>query len=344
MAPQKINLCSLVSMLSISFLSSVNAQEAAFRLAAGAQSSAFAARISAQVEASYGVPKPTVIIGTTAEGFSAFCRLPSSETADVILSSRQMTSAEQERCAQAGVRDIIEGELGYFAQVLLQKIDEPPLSLSTNSIYRAFAAAVPSGDEFKPNAVRIWNDLNASYPKTAIRLFITTPSQGSRRVFDFEAMADGCRNVPQIREFFGASQRTAFCTNLRKDVVVEEDDTPKRIEALKRAPAGAILLTSYDVYLENQAWTRLIPINGVQPSPETIVQEDYTLTTPLFLIAKSNLFRDTGGRHSAVFAWLTEALSERAIGSSGYLAKSGLMPLPLAKREAERTELKKLIK
>jgi phosphate transport system substrate-binding protein len=125
---------------------------------------------------------------------------------------------------------------------------------------------------------------------------------------------------------------------------VEEDDTPKRIEALKRSPAGAILLTSYDVYLENQAWTRLIPINGVQPSPETIVQEDYTLTTPLFLIAKSNLFRDTGGRHSAVFAWLTEALSERAIGSSGYLAKSGLMPLPLAKREAERTELKKLIK
>ena len=335
-------LLSLVSVLSLSFLPSVSAQERPFRLAAGPQSSVFAALVSAQLDESSKLAKPEIIVGTTAEGFSAFCRPPSPETVDIILSSREMTRTEEERCAQAGVRNIIEGQLGYFAQVLLQKIDEPPLSLTTNDIYRAFAAVIPSAEEFKSNATKVWNDLNVTYPKSAIRLFITSTAQGSRRVFDFEAMADGCRNVPQIREIFGATQRTTLCTNLRKDVVVEDDSTPNRLEALKKAPAGALLLTSYDVYLENQVWTRLVPINGVRPSPEAVVQEDYTLTTPLFIIAKGNLFRSLEGQNSSLFPWLTEAFSERAIGNNGYLVKSGLMPLSLSKREAGRSELKKL--
>jgi phosphate transport system substrate-binding protein len=184
-------------------------------------------------------------------------------------------------------------------------------------------------------------EINAGHPKSTIRLFLTSPLQGSRRVFDYEAMADGCRNIHEIKNIFSANYRTSMCTTLRKDIVIEDDDTANRLQAFRRAPAGAVVLVSYDVYLENQSWTRLIPINGIVPSPETIVREEYNMTTPLFLIAKADLFFGTDRTFSQLGSWLTEALSERAIGNQGYLVKSGLMPLPSAQREAQRSSLKK---
>ena len=319
-----------------------SAQDRAFLIVAGPQSAVFAEAISDVVQKKSGAPKPAVQVASTAGGVEAFCRGHGPQYPHVLLASRALTQGEVERCAQAGVTEVLEGQLGYFAQVLIQKRSDTPMKLSTLDIYNAFAAETPHDDGLAPNKAKNWNDVNGGLPSTPLRIFLTSPAQGSRLVFDAEAMANGCREVKPIKLIFRADYRTRKCVTLRKDVVSEEDNTEKRLAAIKAAPAGAVGLVSYDVYLKNKEWASLIDIDGFTPSPETVAQEDYTMTTPLYVIAKKPT-KDAVVTTHRLYEWLTQALSEQAIGSSGYLSVQGLMALPSAQREAQRRSLTKLL-
>ncbi len=322
---------------------SAKAQDGAFQIVAGPQSAVFVETISAAVQKKTDAARPAVQVDSTAGGAEAFCRGHGPQYPSVLLASRALTAGEIERCAQAGVTEILEGQLGYFAQVLIQKRSDPPLKLSTFNIYSAFAAETPRDDALEPNKTKVWKDVNGGLPQTQIKLFLTSPALGSRLVFDAEAMADGCREVKTIKLIFRAEYRTRKCVTLRRDVVVEEDNTEKRLAAVKAAPAGALALVSYDVYLKNKDWASLVDIDGATPGPETVAKEEYTMTTPLYVIAKKPT-KDAPIMRQRLFDWLTQALSEQAIGSDGYLSALGLMALPSAQREAQRRSLTNMVK
>lgn len=324
-------------------LGGASAQDGAFLIVAGPQSAVFVDAISTAVQKKTDAPKPIVQVNSTAGGAEAFCRGHGPQYPSVLLASRALTAGEIERCAQAGVTEILEGQLGFFAQVLIQKRSDPPLKLSTFNIYSAFAAETPRGDGLELNKVSTWKDVNGGLPQNPIKLFLTSSALGSRLVFDAEAMADGCREVKTIKLIFRAEYRTRKCITLRKDVVVEEDNTEKRLAAIKSAPPGAIGLVSYDVYLKNKDWAALVDINGATPSPESVAKEEYTMTTPLYVIAKKPT-KEAVIIRQRLFDWMTQALSEQAIGSDGYLSALGLMALPSAQREAQRRSLTNMAK
>ena len=95
--------------------------------------------------------------------------------------------------------------------------------------------------------------------------------------------------------------------------------------------------------MKNKDWAALVDINGATPSPESVAKEEYTMTTPLYIIAKKPT-KDAVVTRQRLFDWMTQALSEQAIGSDGYLSALGLMALPSAQREAQRRSLTNMAK
>ena len=311
-----------------------------FTIISGPNSAIFAGSISKAYSAT-GNTVPELKTMSTSEGISTFCESSSSQSASILLTVRQFSDRELERCGQAGVGSILEGQIGIYALTLVQRASDPELNLQTRDLYLAAAKTIPTDYEFKENTTKIWSDLNPSYPKIDIKIVLPSQSQGSRTIFDSRAMVDGCREFRTVKLIFSAEARTTRCTLVRSDVLVEEEDTDKRVAALRSGPRGTVALVTYDVFISNKSWMRVIPINGSTPNPSTIYAEDYTLTTSLYVFAKQDQLTNKANRDKAgqIRNWLLEALSESAIGPNGHLEQQGLIALPSARRNAQRKSI-----
>jgi len=256
-----------------------------------------------------------------------------------MVTTRELTGAEVERCALAGVTDLAEAQFGYLAIMLVQKKSDPVLNLSNYDIYRALAQDVVTGSLFGPNAVRTWKDVNPNLPATNIGFYTTSPALGSRAVFDAEALVAGCRRVREIRLIFDPAYRVAKCVKMRSNLVTEIDNTTKRVDAVKASAPGSIALMTFDAYSLNSSWMRIVPINDFEPTPSSIYSDDYTLATPVYIYAKKKYQTansDLKQQDANLRLWLTEAMSDEAIGPGGYLEQLGLIPMPTAKRTSQR--------
>lgn len=310
-----------------------------FSIVAGPQTSALVDAITSAVKAKNPGESVTTVVTSTSNGISRFCASMNMDAPAAIITSRPLAGSEIERCVQAGVTDLSEAQFGYFAIMLVQKAADPKLDLTNNEIYRALAQEVPTESLFTANTARTWRDVNPMLPATDIAFYTTSPAFGSRAAFDAEALVGGCRKVREIKLIFEATYRVAKCITMRSSVVTEIDDTKKRVEAFRASAPGSIALMTYDAYSQNSSWMRIVPVNGFEPTPSAIYSDDYTMATPIYIYAKKK-FHAAGAsaknQDPALRLWLTEALSDGAIGPGGYLERLGLIPMPTAKRGSQR--------
>ena len=75
------------------------------------------------------------------------------------------------------------------------------------------------------------------------------------------------------------------------------------------------------------------PINGTVPTFEGIADSSYPISRPLqFYVKKAHV-----GKIKGMEEYLKEFTSENAFGEDGYLSDKGLIPMPKAERECNRS-------
>ncbi len=269
----------------------------------------------------------------TGGGMAAFCAGLGDPFPDVTGASRPMTDAERGRCAANGVTDVVEIKIGSDGIVVASARRTPRVDLTRRQLFSALAGEVAGEGGVAANPARTWRDVDASLPDRPIVVLGPPTTSGTRDSFVELAMAAGCGGDASIAAL-AAERRKAVCTTIRDDgayVDMGEND----VEIVKRLAiepnALGILGFSYAVRYAGDIAAN--PVEGVEPSEETIAAGTYSLSRPLFLYVKRAHLSVAPGLE----AFLAEYTSERAMGPDGYLADAGLVALPDADRQRART-------
>ncbi len=304
--------------------------------------------LSPRLAARYKLPPPDIRLDDSGPAITALCAGIGPDHPDIAVVPRRMLKSEFDRCQQAGVFDIIELEIGHGAFVAVVKPDAPFDDISSRALYLALAAEVPEDhEEFRANNFKRWREVHPRLPDLDIKLFGPMRGVGSRSIFEALVMENGCRGLKAVDYIFSAEQRFKQCSTVRGDGAFVENPEPTAVTAVEqmlKAPAGAIALTSYAVYLQNMGRLKALSVSGVRPEMKSFRDDSYEWTSSFYAYFKRGHMRDKLGRGvvKGIREFMEEVLSEEAGGEKGYLAQSGMIPLDRADRLAELAKARRL--
>jgi phosphate transport system substrate-binding protein len=272
----------------------------------------------------------------TGGGMKLFCAGVGGDHPDIENASRRIKKSELDDCHANGVRQVVEVPIGIDGLAVIESVNAPAMKLTQADIYKALAAN-PFG---KPNSAKTWRDVNPSLPATPIQVYGPPPTSGTRDAFAELIMTKGCETDPAMKALKDSDEdkHKDFCTKVREDgAYIEGGENDNFLVQKVSGSPGAVGLMGYSFLEENSDKVRGIPINGVNPTAETIASFEYPGARPLFIYVK--------GEHLAAVPGLREYVAEFAKGwaPNGYLARRGLIPLPqdqLAAASSAATELK----
>ncbi len=284
----------------------------------------------------------------TVRGIAEFCRSADPDTASVVAMSRRMRNVEFEQCAQNGVDAIVEIQLGYNTLVLTAGRNDADYELSLANFYKAVADDIPKDDEFLGNQSQRWQDLDPRLPDTPIRVVIPAPGLGSRGFFQDRFLEGACRSFPAIHSIFAAAARVEQCVGLRHDDKIVEVGLPydQAIRlAMTGAPPGTIAVMPFNIASAMTDLVKVLPLDGVLPSPTTVATRTYPFNRPLFIYVKKAHVKDFRGQGPipGLRELITELTRERTIGPDGYLVVEGVVPLADERRAEVRDRALRLV-
>ncbi len=306
----------------------LNARESTRLLVAG--SSTVAPFITAAAEyfgATTDFATPVVETTGTGGGFRLFCQGDDFETISIATASRPITRSEEELCAERGVTDYVELQLGNDGIVFINALNGPDLEFTDRDIFLALARTIPNAEgELVSNPYQFWSEVNPDLPDMRIEVYGPPPTSGTRDAFVEIVMERGALALPQLAEL-KTEDRAAFASishTVRTDgnwLDAGENDT-QIIQALLRN-SEAIGVVGFS-YLDQSA-DRVKPalIDGTAPSFDSIVSGDYVVSRSLFLYVKRSHLEAL----EELSAFLDEVYSEAAMGEGGYLVERGLIPI-----------------
>ncbi|MDE2818974.1 MAG: phosphate ABC transporter permease subunit PstC [Chloroflexota bacterium] len=201
----------------------------------------------------------------TGGGFRSWCATEA-QLAEVgrarpllVNASRPIKQAEIETCAAAGIHPLAF-RVGADALAIVVSADNDFITeLSFAELQRVFSGAAR------------WSDVRASFPAEPITLVIPGQDSGS---FDFfvEEVLDG--------------DPVAM---LATEPIMSENDN-QLVGSIKRN-RYSIGFFGYAYYLNNRDDLRIITLDGVAPSAETVEDGSYALARPLFIYSDAGLMR-----------------------------------------------------
>lgn len=261
----------------------------------------------------------------TVGGFAEFCQGMGPRFPDIQNASRRMNAAEFTHCGSRGVHEIMELPIGYDGIVVAHRLGLEAVNFRVAELWRGLAREVPDGGRMVPNPNRTWRDVAPHLPDWPIRLIGPPTTSGTRDSFTELALIAGCQTVAEIRSITDAARRRRACITVREDggwVDGGEDD-----EAIVRqvvdGERGTLGIFGFSFLEGNRSRIAAARINGVNDTRENIASGRYPLSRPLFLYVKRANLELTPGLAAFIF----EYMSDRAVGSEGYLVRLGLVPL-----------------
>lgn len=279
-----------------------------------------------------GKPAPVVESTGTGGGFKAFCGGIGPDFADITGASRAIKDSEVKLCAENGVTDITEALIGYDGLSIAHARSAPEMDLTEEQIFKALAAELPDGKGgFVANPNKKWSDIDASLPAFDIIAFGPPPTSGTRDAFVELVMHDGCKNLPGMADLKKAdgAKWDEVCSRMRQDgPFVEAGENDNLIVQRLEADANAVGIFGYSFLYENSDKLKAVKVAGVEPTVETIADFSYPVARPIFFYIK-NAHRDV---IPGMNEFLTEYVSDGALGADGYLPERGLTPLSDEKR------------
>jgi phosphate transport system substrate-binding protein len=282
-----------------------------------------------------GHPAPVVESTGTGGGMKIFCGGVGEGHPDLTGASRAMKESEWQLCQENGVTDVSEALIGYDGLTIAVSRQGADLELTEDQVFQALAAEVEVDGEVVANPYKRWNEIDASLPDTEITVFGPPPTSGTRDAFVELVMHDGCEAFPAIQAL-ADDRRNDVCSRMRTDgPFIEAGENDNLIVQRLQQDANAVGIFGYSFLYENQDTLKPAPINGIDPSVETIADGTYPVARPLFFYVKNAHRNVIPGLNDFV----TEYVSEGSIGPSGYLRDRGLVSLPDAERSKVQDEV-----
>lgn len=294
--------------------------------------------VSEQFAGMSGTPAPVVEATGTGGGMQIFCSGVGAETPDIAGASRAMTEGEFESCMANGVDSITEVLIGYDGLSIATAVDGPDINLTEAQIFQGLASQVVVDGEIVANPYTNWSEIDPSLPDVSIQVFGPPPTSGTRDAFVELVMHDGCNAFPEIAalEEGDEDKWEEVCGRMRQDgPFIEAGENDNLIVQRLQADSSALGIFGYSFLFENQDTLKSVEIGGVKPAPETIADGTYPVARPLFFYIK-NAHR---GVIPGLEEFVTEYVSEEALGDGGYLQERGLVPLPSEERDAIRASV-----
>jgi phosphate transport system substrate-binding protein len=259
----------------------------------------------------------------TGAGMKLFCAGVGERFPDVENASRRMKASEAKLCAQNGVKQITEIQVGLDGIAMATAKNTPLANLTTRDIYAALAKT-PWG---KPNRAKTWKDVNGKLPALPIRVYGPPPTSGTRDALGELIMTAGCETNASMAALKKADENKykAICTGMREDgAFIQAGENDNLIVQKIEANPGTIGIFGYSYLEENQNRLKGIPINGVAPTYAAISSFKYPGARPLYIYIKNA----HAGAIPAVRAFAAEFTKESAVGPNGYLLRAGLISAP----------------
>jgi phosphate transport system substrate-binding protein len=272
---------------------------------------------------------PKVESTGTGGGFKLFCSGVGVAYPDVSNASRAIKAGEIESCTKAGVKDIIEVKVGYDGIVLANSNKSPAFRVTRREIYLALAKQVPdlaSPQTLVANPYKTWNQINKALPADRIEVLGPPPTSGTRDAFVELVMESGCQTFPWIKSLKDVDEARfkRVCGAIREDGgYVEAGENDNLIVQKLQANPKALGIFGYSFLEENISQVQGSLVDGVAPTFDNIASGKYPVSRPLFIYVKKAHMGVIPGLREFV----TEYVSDRSMGSEGYLADKGLVPL-----------------
>jgi phosphate transport system substrate-binding protein len=191
-------------------------------------------------------------------GFERFC--VEGET-DISNASRAIKDSEVESCQSIG-RDPIEFRVGTDALAVVVSQDNDFIEDAT---FEELALIFSTAEN--------WSDVNPEWPDEPIQRFIPGTDSGT---FDFF-----------VEEVFDENEEPILGAS---NTQLSEDDNVL-VQGVLGSPY-AIGFFGYAYYDENSDVLKILSIEGVEPSAESVDQGEYPLARPLFIYSTSSIMNE----------------------------------------------------
>jgi phosphate transport system substrate-binding protein len=342
--PKKTALLALLALpLTVSVASVASAQTSRDYIAIVGSSTVypFTTTVAEQFGKGGKFKTPKVESTGTGGGFKLFCAGVGVQYPDISNASRAIKPAEQETCAKAGVKDILEVKIGYDGIVLANSAKATLFKVSRRDLYLALAKNVP--DPANPTALvanpyKTWNQVNKALPADKIEVLGPPPTSGTRDAFVELVMEAGCQTFPWIKTLKDVDEGRfkRVCDSIREDGgYIEAGENDNLIVQKLEANPKAMGIFGYSFLEENLSKVEGSYVDGVPPTFENIASGKYPISRPLFIYVKSAHM----GVIPGLKEFVTEYISDRSMGSEGYLADKGLIPLSASEQSKVRSSV-----
>ncbi len=285
--------------------------------------------VAEEFGATTGHSAPVVESTGTGGGMKIFCQGVGAAHPDVTGASRAMKQSEYELCLENGVESITEALIGFDGLSFSVSRKGEAFDVSKEQLYLALASEVPVDGEIVANPYTNWSQIDSSLPDIKIQVFGPPPTSGTRDAWVELVMEEGCEAFDAVKAL-EKDRMKEVCQRMRQDgPFIEAGENDNLIVQRLDADPTAYGIFGYSFLYENQDKLQAVSVGGVEPSPETIESGEYGISRPLFFYVK-NAHR---GVIPGLEEFLTEYMSETAMGPGGYLSERGLVPLGDAKRQ-----------
>ena len=275
-------------------------------------------------------------------GLKLFCAGIGEGYPDITNSSRAIKGTEAELCAANGVDEIIEVKVGYDGIVLANSKKSPQLSFSLKDIWLGLAKEIVVDGEIVANPNQNWNEVNSFLPNTKIEVLGPPPTSGTRDAFAELALEGGCIAFPEIEAVkeIDINRYTALCHTIREDgAYIEAGENDNLIVSKLQANPDPIGVFGYSFLGEYSDVMQGSFVEGYEPSFNNISDKIYRVSRSLVVdVKKAHI-----GAVLGIEEFVSEFLSDKAMGDFGYLAEKGLIPLPTNELEVEQSTAVNLI-
>ena len=271
---------------------------------------------------------PKVESTGTGGGLKLFCAGVGVQHPDIANASRRIKQTEVDTCAKNGVKDISEIKIGYDGIVLARSKKAGPLKLTRRDIYLALAKQIP--DPANPQSLianpnTTWKQVNPALPNVKIEVLGPPPTSGTRDAFAELVMEGGCTTFPWIKSLKDVDENRykRVCQTMREDgAYIEAGENDNLIVQKIEANPNAIGIFGYSYLEENEDKLVGSLLEGKSPTFETISAGTYPASRALYIyVKKAHL-----GVIPGIKEFIAEYVSDKALGSEGYLADKGLIP------------------
>ena len=272
-------------------------------------------------------PTPKLESTGSGGGLKLFCAGIGTQHPDITNASRRMKKSEFELCQSNGVKEITEVKIGADGIVIANSKDAGKLDLSLKQVFLALAKEVPDpkgGDKLVANPYQKWSDIDSSLPNLEISVMGPPPTSGTRDAFVEIAMEGGCKTFDFIKAM-PKKEMKSVCHSMREDgPFVEAGENDNLIVQRLAQDKDTLGIFGYSFLMENSSQIQAATIGGVEPTPETIADEDYPVARSLFFYIKNAHVGVVPG----IKEYAEEFTTEGAWGDNGYLVDVGLIPNP----------------